>query len=155
MKLVAWDIVVWLCLHIGVSWFFIHLPNTWFSLHIWWFRPKKWELPPSVYETYLHIKTWKGKIPDAGPYLGLHFSKKKLHSRHPPYIRAFIQETCRAECVHMVTGCFSLIFFIWHTAPVGWLMVGYGIASNMPCILIQRYNRIRLIQLLEHNLDRQ
>lgn len=30
------------------------------------------------------------------------------------------------------------------------IMVGYGVIANLPCILSQRYNRLRLVRVLEH-----
>jgi glycosyl-4,4'-diaponeurosporenoate acyltransferase len=39
---------------------------------------------------------------------------------------------------------FSLVFFIWNPWWVGIVMIVYAILVNVPCIIIQRYNRIRL-----------
>ena len=44
--------------------------------------------------------------------------------------------------------CASPLFFLWNRPWVGGLMVAYGILGNLPCILVQRYNRLRLTRLI-------
>jgi glycosyl-4,4'-diaponeurosporenoate acyltransferase len=39
---------------------------------------------------------------------------------------------------------FSPVFFVWNIWWVGIVMIVYAMLANMPCIMIQRYNRIRL-----------
>jgi glycosyl-4,4'-diaponeurosporenoate acyltransferase len=56
----------------------------------------------------------------------------------------FLLETVRAECSHWLTWGMALIFFAWTPWQVGVVMLIYGAIVNLPCILIQRYNRARL-----------
>ena len=59
-----------------------------------------------------------------------------------------IAETCVAECVHWALMLLSLgIFFFWRGAwaVVFWLV--YNLLGNLPFIIIQRYNRPRLVML--------
>ena len=40
-------------------------------------------------------------------------------------------------------GCLP-IFFIWNPPWARWVMTVYALAANLPCILVQRYNRFTL-----------
>ena len=65
------------------------------------------------------------------------------------YFQEFVMETCRAELTHWIVFLFASIFFIWNLWWIGIIMVAYAITVNMPCIITQRYNRIRLRRVLE------
>jgi glycosyl-4,4'-diaponeurosporenoate acyltransferase len=40
------------------------------------------------------------------------------------------------------------VFLVWNWWWVELLMVVYALAANLPCLLVQRYNRARLARLL-------
>ena len=61
----------------------------------------------------------------------------------------FLQETCRAELTHWVILLFGPFFFLWNPLWVGFLMIAYAIIENLPLVMAQRYNRIRLLRLLD------
>ena len=71
-------------------------------------------------------------------------SKRTLAARDPAGLHRFAAETRRAERVHWVLlGCGPL-FFLWNPFPLGLAMLAYALVANLPCIVIQRYNRARL-----------
>lgn len=39
-------------------------------------------------------------------------------------------------------------FFLWNPVALGAAMVVYALVANAPCLLVQRYNRARLLRLL-------
>jgi glycosyl-4,4'-diaponeurosporenoate acyltransferase len=43
--------------------------------------------------------------------------------------------------------CFP-VFFTWNPPWACWVMVGYAIFANAPCIIAQRYNRLILTKLV-------
>ena len=80
--------------------------------------------------------------------------KKKMSAVKSQGMDVLIAETCVAECVHYWLIVLSLgIFLFWRGgwALVFWLV--YNILGNVPFILIQRYNRPRLV-LLEQRRKR-
>jgi glycosyl-4,4'-diaponeurosporenoate acyltransferase len=58
-------------------------------------------------------------------------------------LERFAAETRRAEIAHWLALAGTPAFALWNP-PIGVvLMAVYGIAANVPCIAIQRYNRTR------------
>ena len=41
------------------------------------------------------------------------------------------------------------LFFLWNTPWLAGVMVLYGVAANLPCLITQRYNRARLLRILD------
>jgi glycosyl-4,4'-diaponeurosporenoate acyltransferase len=72
------------------------------------------------------------------------FPKKKLESTKPEYIKIFLSETKRAELTHLLTIVPVIVFFLWNVWWVGIIMIVYSLIVNIPCILLQRYNRARI-----------
>ena len=89
---------------------------------------------------------WKDLVPQ---YVGKSgFSKKNMVSLKLEYIKRFIAETYRAEVDHIVC-CFIIPFiFLLNSFKISAIFSIIICISNIPCILIQRYNRLRLRQLV-------
>nr|WP_240905775.1 hypothetical protein [Thiorhodococcus mannitoliphagus] len=116
----------------------------------------RWETTGRLYER-LGIRDWKDRLPEAGDFYAGGFSKRHLHGHDPAYLRRFVIETSRAETSHWLTWGMALTFFAWNPWDVGVAMMIYGAIANLPCILIQRYNRVRLrraIRILARRADR-
>ncbi len=114
------------------------------------FKQRFWEFDGRIYEKILFIKLWKDKVPEAGEMIKINpFNKKRLKSRDKVYIQRFIVETCRAELVHLSIMAFYPFAFIFNPTFGDYIMAILGIITNLPCITIQRYNRIRFLKLLE------
>ena len=106
-----------------------------------WYRPRKWE--EKLYQA-LRVKKWKGKLPTFSPE-AFDFERKSLEE--------IAQAMCQSEVVHEVI--FVLNFLpILASAWVGALPV-FVITSilasilELACIAAQRYNRPRIVRLLE------
>lgn len=138
------DFVVWLVIHVGVSMSTAKIRPDSFNPESWLYRERLWERDRRIYQSLLRIKTWKGLLPDGAAVSKSGFRKKHLGNPDAVYIRRFILETCRAELTHWVIFVFSVVFFIWNDWWIGMIMIAYGLVVNMPCIVTQRYNRIRL-----------
>jgi len=103
-----------------------------------------WERGGKTYRSALRIKKWKRLLPDGiGVFKG-GFKKKHLENAGAAYLERCILETCRAEFTHWVILVLAPIFFVWNEWWIGLIMVAYGLATNVPCIIAQRYNRMRL-----------
>ena len=91
----------------------------------------------------MRIKTWKKLLPDGAAVSKSGFRKKHLRSLDVIYIRRFTLETCRVELTHWVIFVSSIVFFIWNAWWTRIIMIVYAFVVNVPCIVTQRYNRIR------------
>jgi len=138
------DIAAWLIIHMGVSYLMTHIPLTLFDTGFWLYKQKKWEKDGKIYVRIFRLKKWKKRLPDGAALFKKGFKKKHLKGLDAIYLDNFIRETRRAELTHWIMCLFSAVFFIWNPWYVGIVMIVYAILVNLPCIIIQRYNRIRL-----------
>ncbi len=96
----------------------------------------------------LAIRRWKGWIPDAGPALPGGVAKASLVQRDPHALRRLVIETRRAELVHAALWCAWLPTLLW-LPPAGVLVnLLFACLFNLPCLLLQRYNRRRIEAIL-------
>ena len=122
------------------------LPRDKFDAKGFPYRTAEWEKNGKVYEK-LGIKRWKDYLPD--------MSKIKMTAAKEQGTDVLIVETCVAECVHWALIVLSLgLFLFWRGgwAFAFWLV--YNILGNVPFIIIQRYNRPRLVMLEERRKRR-
>lgn len=144
------DIVAWTVIHLGVVALTTSFPARRFEPRSWLFRPRRWEEGGAVYEKYFAVHRWKQWLPDAAGVLGRRgFAKRRLRATDTAHLEAFARETCRAEITHLLTMIWAPAFFLFNPAWVGWLMIGYATAENLPLIIAQRYNRFRIERILQ------
>jgi glycosyl-4,4'-diaponeurosporenoate acyltransferase len=141
------DFIAWLLIHVIVSVLVAKMQPDSFNPESWIYKERHWENNGKFYETFFNIKKWKEFLPDGAAVSKSGFRKKRLSNNDADYIRRFILETCRAELTHWVIFLFSVIFFIWNDWWIGLIMIAYAIVVNIPCVITQRYNRIRLIRV--------
>lgn len=107
-----------------------------------WTRIRSWERDGAWYRR-LGIRRWKDALPESnrlGP--GDRPSKRHLPSRAD--LPAFVAETRRAEYVHVAIAASGTLFVFWNPAWLALVMIVFGVLFNLPFIMIQRYNRLRL-----------
>jgi glycosyl-4,4'-diaponeurosporenoate acyltransferase len=139
----AANVLGWPALHIAIGLAALRVPPYIFACDTWLTAPRLWEQDGHVYRDRLAIRRWKHLLPDAAPWLG-GFAKKKVCERNSAYLAQFLTETRRAEMAHWcMLGCLP-IFFMWNPPWARWVMTAYALAANIPCILVQRYNRFSL-----------
>lgn len=94
------------------------------------------------------IRIWKRWIPDAGPALPGGIAKANLVRRDLHSQRQLLIETRRAELVHWTLWAAGLLTALW-LPPAGVLVnLVFATAFNLPCLLLQRFNRRRVQRLL-------
>lgn len=111
----------------------------------WLTRARCFESQGRAYEK-LHIRHWKGWLPDAGGWFGGR-SKRNLEGGRSGLAR-FSAETRRAELVHWLVIAIAPVFAAWNPPPLLVVMVLYALVANVPCIVVQRYNRARIDRVL-------
>lgn len=140
----------WIFVHFASSYLVHFFPESIYNYKNIFFRKCAIEFDGKLYKKLFLIDRWKDKIPEAGTLLGLHpFSKRHFISKNPDYIKRFILETCRGELAHLLPFLFYPISLIWNPFFADIIMFFYVLFTNLPFIIVQRYNRIRLIRLLE------
>jgi glycosyl-4,4'-diaponeurosporenoate acyltransferase len=97
------------------------------------------------YERGLHIKRWKDRLPEAGALFTGGFAKRTVQRAS---LARFVTETRRAEWTHWTIMLATPVFLVWSWWWVELVMVAYALAANAPCLLVQRYNRMRLLRAL-------
>lgn len=142
------DVVLWFVIHMSVAYLITVLPEKLINTNSWIYKQRKLEKGGIIYEKLFKIKIWKSRLPDGAALFKKGFAKKKILSKKEEYLKRFILETCRGELVHWIVILFSPLFFIWNWWWVGIIMIFYAIIANLPCILVQRYNRIRISRML-------
>ena len=121
------------------------LPRKWFCAEKAPWRPAPWEKGGRIY-LKLGIRKWKDHLPDMSRLMP-DMVKKKLAAADP---MSLVQETCVAECVHCWLVVLSVgMLFLWKSVWSWALWLVYNLLGNVSFILIQRYNRPRLLRLAE------
>ena len=149
MRLFVWaaNLLGWPVIHLGIARAFLLMNGSRFAHEDWLTRERAMEQNGTIYHSVFAVQRWKGLLPDGAPWVG-GAAKKRLSQRTPAYLDAFLNETRRAEWAHWcMLGC-TPVFFLWNPPWACAVMTLYGVAANLPCILAQRANRIRLKRVL-------
>jgi glycosyl-4,4'-diaponeurosporenoate acyltransferase len=150
------DILIWFIIHMGVVYGITRVPQGRFTPGAWLYRLRNWEQNGKFYQKYFRIKTWKWRLPDGASWMkDRGFPKKILQKRNNSHLIAFHKETCRAELTHWIIVLFAPLFFFWNPLWVGFFMIFYALAENVPLIMAQRYNRARLKRVIEKRIGRE
>ena len=114
------------------------VPNT-FDYRRKWFQPKPWE---AVLYRKMHLKRWKTQVPTYNP------DSFSFDHNTPEQI---LRNMCQAEVVHEIIIVCSflplLLVFLFGTFPVFLITSILAAAFDSVFILLQRFNRPRLLRL--------
>ena len=152
---VAIDVAAWGAIHASTG-YFVHRISTARLSRDWWFhRERRFERGGRLYERTFRIKTWKKWLPEAGALFAGGFDKKQLRQpRDDAYLERYVVETRRAELGHWLAAAPAPLFFAFNPYQVGIVMLVYATVANGPCVLSQRYNRLRLQRILSKRRNR-
>ena len=101
------------------------------------------------------IRRWKDRLPDKSKHTKKTFTKQMKGHNNPDSLIRFLQETCVAEFVHWCLLLLSFPLYSYVPTPFGAAVTILYALSNLPFIFIQRYNRPRLLRLLNRRLNPQ
>lgn len=141
-------LVVFLIISIVNTIISIKLPISFFHYDNWFFRGWGWEKNGQIYQDYIGVKKWKNRLPELSDFLSFLFTKRQMKQSGSEYLYRFVLETCRAELVHWSIIICSFIYAQRHYANVSIVIIVIAVALNLPYIIIQRYNRPRILRLL-------
>lgn len=143
------NVILWFIIHMSMAYIITMIPSSYINIKSWIYTERNWEQNGKIYDDKFQIKRWKGLLPDGAALFKKGFKKKSMASKDPEYLKRFYLETCRAELAHWLVILFSPIFFIWNPCWAGIVMIVYAFLANLPCIIAQRYNRIRFERILK------
>lgn len=141
---IALNVTLWPLIQILLAWLYLRIPLAWLN-------PTKPKESPRIYEKLFAIKRWKDQLPDGASYFTGGFAKRGTFHHESTYLHRFIFETWRGELCHYTAILFTPLFFLWNPWWGNLIMVLYSLAANLPCIMTQRYNRIRIYHLLDRS----
>ena len=123
------------------------LPKHWLKPNKGLFRSFTFKKGGRIYES-LGIRKWQNRVPDMSKILSFMMPPQNLMGDYGQRLPVMILETCTAELTHIVMGVVGLgCLWIWPGAGGVILSLVDIVLLNLPFILIQRYNRPRLIRL--------
>ncbi len=120
------------------------------------YRTFSFEKDGEIYEK-LGIKSWQGKVPDMSRIVpSLIPSKNMSGTLSAKKLSIMLQETCVAEFVHYLL-CLSGLYGCFHFLRPAAAVIVYilYLFTNVPCMIIQRYNRPRLKRVLQSCVRRE
>lgn len=122
------------------------IPRGWFSAQQWFFRSRTFEKSGALYEK-VKIRRWKNLLPDMSRIFPKMLEQKSLKVLELETLHRLIAETCIAEITHIAL-CISGFHCIalWPGAG-GWILSFLSLFGNLLYVIIQRYNRPRLLLL--------
>ena len=123
------------------------VPRRWFDPGRFPFRSFKWEQEGRIYEK-IGIQHWKNHTPDMSKHFQKTFAKQGNLLRSPEHLRKLVAETCSAEFVHTVLILLSPAFVLLMDEYGVLAMVLY-ILGNLVSLIIQRYNRPRIMKIIQ------
>lgn len=142
------DVGAWFLLHMGISLWLTRWDAKRFNPHGWLYLERRWERGGMLYKKVFKVQLWKKWLPDAAPWFKGGIAKKDLPSLSADSVQRFMVETCRGELTHWISMAVAPVFFFWNLPWVGGVMILYAVVANLPCIITQRFNRIRCSHLV-------
>lgn len=125
------------------------LPAYFFQSSNFFFKPKHFERNGEIYNTLFKISHWKKYLPDGAAVLKSGYRKKHLSSFTTENMKRFLLESCRGELGHWLAITPFWVFGLFLPPGGLFFMLLYALIINLPCIFAQRYNRPRIIKILE------
>ena len=152
------EIIKYLLLNIGtwVLWVFIvgffasKLKDSFLSKDYSFTNLLNFEKDASWFRKYLKIDKWKDRVPELGGVFGDGFQKRSIDLGTREQLELFIRETRRAELAHWVMTAGWIITIAFNPLWAIVFNLVFAHIVNFPCLIIQRYNRARLIKVLEN-----
>ena len=123
------------------------IPRQWLNPQKGLFSSFSFEKDGKIYGK-LKIRRWQNKVLDMSRILPFWMPAKNLKGNYKERLQVMIDETCVAEVIHIAISIFGgYCVCIW--PGIGGITVAVIniLFLNLPYILIQRYNRPRLIRL--------
>lgn len=124
------------------------IPVQWFQYEKFPYCPFEFEKDGRIYRK-IGVHKWKEQFPDMSVIFPKWMPSKKMPKAiDVEQATLMIQETCIAEMIHGLLGIVGFgCIFIWQ--GIGGISMGaLYLLGNLPYMIIQRYNRPKLVKIL-------
>ena len=130
------------------------LPRRWFNPRRAPYAPWGFERSGRLYRA-LKVHAWKDRLPDMSKISSRMVGKRVSLTGSSAEAQRVAVETCVAEVVHLALIPLAVpVYLICPTGPGLAVAIVYAL-SNLPFIIIQRYNRPTLLTLAERLKQRE
>ncbi len=143
------SILFWFIFQVSAAFISKKIPNRWYSVNFFLFKERKWEQGGKFYSEVLKVRKWKSFLPDGAAIINSGYKKKNLTNYSQENLELFLVESCRAELTHFLAIIPFWFFGLFAPIEIIAYMLIYALAINMPCIIVQRFNRPRILKLLK------
>lgn len=140
--------VIWSVLPLWITFVVQRLPARYFDPHSRFFSPKAWERGGKLYQRVFRVRSWKAYLPDGAAVSKSGYRKKHLTDYSPQNLCCFLEQSCRAEMSHLLSILPFVLFLLFLPPRTLLFMLGYALFVNLPCVIVQRYNRPRILRYL-------
>jgi glycosyl-4,4'-diaponeurosporenoate acyltransferase len=137
----------WPVIQLGFAYWVQRRPVLSYENDSWLTRERPWETGSGLYRRAFLVDRWKNFLPSGALWLRS-APDRRLTISNRRDCRRFLAETRRAEHAHWYMLFCTPVFFLWNPVWACLVMSVYGVLTNMPCILAQRFNRLRVQRTL-------
>jgi glycosyl-4,4'-diaponeurosporenoate acyltransferase len=142
------NVVIWVG-WIAICGYLAHrIPTKWLDHDTWLTRTKGFESNGRLYLHTLKIHRWKDRLPELGAVFPGGFAKRSVSQGDTNVMKRFVIETRRAEYAHLAMMGAFLVTLLYNPLWADGVNLAFALVANLPCLLVQRYNRIRLKRVL-------
>ena len=146
---VVLSIFLWMVMQTSAALLCLKVPDRYLTPDSFLFRMRRWERDGEVYNRILRVSRWKKFLPDGAAATKNGYRKKNMTDFSRENLDRFVIESCRAELSHMLAVLPFWVFGFFAPSYVIPIMFVYALAVNLPCVLVQRYNRPRALKLMK------
>ncbi|MGD9605101.1 MAG: glycosyl-4,4'-diaponeurosporenoate acyltransferase [Bacilli bacterium] len=140
--------LLWFLLQSGSAYICLKLNDKYYQSQNFIFKIRAWEQNGFIYERIFHVRRWKKFLPDGSKVVKGGYQKSHLHDFSEENLHRFIIESARAELTHWLAIIPFWVFGLFMPLYAVFIMLLYALIVNLPCIIAQRYNRPRVIHLM-------
>lgn len=153
-QIVILAFILWFMFQVLAARISHQVPDHLLSTDNFLFKSRKWERDGEIYSQIFKVKKWKKFLPDGAAINKNDYRKKNITDFSEENLHFFLRESCRAELNHLIA--ITPFWFFGLFAPlkvVGYMLI-YALFINVPCIIVQRFNRPRIIRIVEKKSNR-
>lgn len=150
LKRFAVNLGIFAFISVIITFLSVLLPKYYYNYKMWLYRERKWEHGGKLYESKFKVKKWKVCLPELADFIKFIFPKKFIKEFSTDYMSKYLMESCRAELTHWCIIFSTVVFLIFENTETFIYMFFIAFIANIPFIIIQRYNRPRILNIMKH-----
>jgi glycosyl-4,4'-diaponeurosporenoate acyltransferase len=140
--------VIWPIIQISSAVICLKIPDEKFNPNSFFYGCHKWEKEGKLYAKIFKVNRWKKLLPDGRVILISKLSKHHSSGFSQGNLEKYLVESCRGELSHWISILPFWIFGFIAPGYVVFYMLLYALLVNLPCIIAQRYNRPRVLRIM-------